>query len=181
MSAAAEITREQGASVDGLSIDARHECNLRGTFHIVVEDKNGRVKHTEKVRNGITNEGKNSLLDIMFHAATQITTWYIGLIDNSGWTAEAAADTLASHSGWNEFTSYTGSRLEWTEGAAASQSITNGTAVSFPITGSGTLKGIFIASVASGTSGKLWSTADFASTVTVANGDTLKITYTINA
>lgn len=156
-------------------------AGLKGKFHVEHYDKDGNLKGTYDLPNGITTEGKNKLLDVFFHAVTQITTWYIGLIDNSGWSAESAADTLASHAGWTEFTTYTGNRQEWTEGAASSASITNGTPVTFPITGTGTLKGIFIASAASGTSGTLWSTADFASTVPVANGDSLKITYTVNA
>lgn len=161
--------------------DLLSEMLMRGKFHVEHYDAAGNLKDRYEINNGITNQGKNSLLGIMFHADTQITSWYIGLIDNSGWSAEAAADTLASHSGWNEFTNYTGNRQAWGPGASSGQSITNGTPVSFSITGSGTLKGIFVASAASGTSGTLWSTADFASTVTVANGDTLKITYTVNA
>lgn len=152
----------------------------KGKFKIEILDKDGKVKFMEEFPNDITTQGKNSILDVQFHAATQITTWYIGLVDNSGWTAFAAADTLASHAGWNEFTTYTGNRKEWTEGAPSSGSITNATSVDFAITGSGTLKGVFIASVATGTSGTLWSTAAFSSTVPVINGDTLKITYTIN-
>lgn len=153
---------------------------LKGHFSIEHLDKDGQLKGRYELDNGIVNQGKNSILDIMFHAATQITTWYIGLMDNSGYTTEAAADTLASHTGWNEFTNYTGNRKEWTEGAAASQSITNSTPVQFDITGTGTIKGVFICSAASGTSGTLWSTAAFGSTVAVANGDQLKITYTVN-
>jgi hypothetical protein len=45
------------------------------------------------------------------------------------------------------------------------------------------LKGIFVTSsnTKNGTTGTLWSTAAFASTVDVSNGDSLKITYTVNA
>lgn len=168
------------ADVDGHDVDGRHTMQLRGTLLVRHYDKDGNVKGTYKLRNGITNQGKNSLLDIMFHAATQITTWYLGLMDNSGYSAEAAADTLASHAGWTEFTSYSGNRKEWTEGAASSQSITNGTPVEFTMSAGGTLKGIFLCSVSTGTSGTLWATAAFGSTVTVSNGDVLKVTYTVN-
>ncbi len=153
----------------------------KGMFHVVLEDKDGNVKFEGDFPNGVTNEGKNNWLGVYFHADTQITTWYLGLIDNSGWTAEAAGDTLASHTGWSEFTSYSGSRQSWGPGASASQSITNGTPVQFTMTGSGTIKGIFVASVASGTSGKLWATADFGSTVPVSTSDVLKVTYTVNS
>lgn len=161
--------------------NVKSDCKIGGTFLVQIIGKDGVVKHQEKFRNGVTTEGKNKVLDVMFHAATQITTWYIGLMDNSGYTAEAAGDTLASHSGWNEFTTYTGNRKEWTEGVASAGSITNGTSVDFAITGSGTLKGVFLASVATGTSGTLWATGAFGSTQPVVNGDTVKITYTVNA
>lgn len=156
------------------------QLDLKGFFHVEHFNAAGELLGTYDLENGITNEGKNALLNIMFHGSTQITTWYIGIIDNGGTPTEAAADTLVTHT-WTEFTNYTGNRLAWVEDAAASQSITNTTPTSFPILGTAVLKGIFIASVATGTSGTLWSTADFASTVAVANGDTLKITYTVNA
>lgn len=153
----------------------------KGTFFAELFDADGNKKWEGEVPNGVTNQGKNSWLGIMFHADTQITTWYIGIIDNSGWTAESASDTLASHSGWNEFSSYSGNRQAWSPGASSGQSITNGTAVQFTMSGSGTLKGVFVCSAATGTSGTLWSTADFGSTVPVNSSDVLKVTYTVNS
>lgn len=133
--------------------------------------------------NGITDVGLNALLDIMFHAATQITTWYIGLIDNSGFSALANGDTSASHAGWNEFTTYSeANRVDWVEGAAASRSISNPSPSVFNITGSGTVKGIFIIdnNTKSGSTGTLWATALFSANVAVQNGDQLKVTYTVS-
>lgn len=134
--------------------------------------------------NDITNEGKNLILDVMFHDATQIasTSWYGSLISSAGYTALAAADTMASHGGWAEFTAYSQSnRVGWGPGAAASQAITNATPMTFDITSSGTVKGIFITSsnTKSGTSGKLWATGLFSADVPVSNGDQLKVTYTV--
>lgn len=134
--------------------------------------------------NTVTTAGKNSWLDIYFRNQTQIAAWYIGLVDNSGWTAFDVADTMSSHSGWTEFTTYSQStRVAWGVGAASSASITNGTAATFDITGSGTLKGIFVTSgsAKSGTTGTLWTGTAFGSTVAVSNGDQLKITYTVNS
>lgn len=133
--------------------------------------------------NGITDAGLNSILGIMFHADTQITSWQLGLIDNSGFSALANADVMSSHAGWNEFTTYSqANRPTWSPGASASRSITNGTTVDFSITGSGTMKGIFVVNqnTKGGTTGTLWSTAAFGSTVAVTNGDTLKVTYTVS-
>lgn len=153
---------------------------LKGKFKFECFDKEGNLKWTKEADNAATDEGLNSVLNVYFHAATQITTWYIGLITGTG--TLNAADTLASHAGWTEGTDYTGNRLEWTEGAASSKSITNGTAVSFPCTDTMTVKGAFLASVATGTEGVLFCTAAFTGgDQGVGNGDTLKVTYTVTA
>ena len=156
---------------------------LKGRFRIEHFDKEGKLKAVYRVPNGIVDVGLNKILDDMFDGGTQSTTWYIGLVDNSGWTAFSNSDTMASHSGWSESTAYTQTaRPEWTAGTPSSRSITNASTVDFSINASVTLKGIFIVdnSTKSGTSGVLWSTAAFASTVSATSGDTLKITYTVS-
>lgn len=174
----------------------------RGRF-IVEHLRNGEVLGTYEFPNGITNEGKNFLLDVMFHATSAIATWYLGLIDNSGFTALAAGDIYdninQAGNGWDEFSNYTDAgnsnstttRPTWTEGAASGQSITNGTVVVFDITGSGTVKGLFVAGGTNaqtkgdhtaGSAHKLWATALFTGgDVPVVNGDQLKATYTVSA
>jgi len=156
--------------------------SMRGKFKVEHYRQNQHIG-TYDLNNDIVNAGKNSILGVQFHADTQITAWYIGLVDNSGFTAFSNSDTMSSHAGWNEFTTYSETnRVAWTPDAAASQSITNATARTFTISGSGTLKGIFVTSnnTKSGTSGTLWSTAAFAALVTVASSDQLKVTYTVN-
>ena len=136
-----------------------------------------------RVPNGIVDVGMEMILDTMFFAATASTTWYIGLIDDSGFTGFNDADTMAVHGGWSESTVYSqGTRPQWTVGAASSRQSTNASTVDFSINGSATLKGIFIVddSVKGAGSGTLWSTASFSSTVSVSSGDTLKITYTVS-
>lgn len=174
------VDRAEGA-VERPTPDIKNDLNAKGKF--IIEHFRGDEKIGEyEVPNGIVDQGLNSILGVYFHSDTQIasTSWFIGLIDNSGFSALANGDTLASHAGWNEFTTYTGNRLAWGAGASSARSITNASTVNFPITGTGTLKGIFICSVATGASGTLWSTAPFGSTVAVANGDTLKVTYTVS-
>lgn len=153
-----------------------------GRFKIEIISKDGVVKHTEEFDNGVTTLGKNLMLDVMFHGASASGTWYIGFIDNSGYTAVAASDTLAAKA-WNEFVTYDESaRQAWTEGAASAGSITSSAVSTFTISGSGTLRGIFVAdsSTRGGTTGVLWSTALFASATAVADDDQIKITYTVN-
>ena len=172
-----------------------------GEFH-VDHYRNGRRINSYRFKNGITNEGKDALLDVMFHGGTQVTSWYLGLIDNAGYSALAATDTYANidkvGNGWGEFTDYTDpgnggdstTRPEWTADAASGQAITNSSVVSFDITDTGIVKGIFL--VGGGTDadtkgdnaggGVLWATALFSGgDVPVIMGDTLRVTYTVSA
>jgi len=164
--------------------------------------RDGKLIGEYEFPNGITNEGKDQLLDTQFDAATQITTWYLGLIDNANFTALAAADTYdeidQAGNGWDEFADYTDpgngdsatTRPVWAPDAAASQTITNGTVVVFDITATGTIKGLFLAGGGTAPENKgdhaagstLWATALFDSgDVDVQNGDQLKATYTVTA
>jgi hypothetical protein len=154
--------------------------DLKGKFK-VEHVRNGKVLHVEEGNNAIVNEGLDKILNVMFHDTSPIGTWYIGLVDDSGWTAFAAADTLAVHSGWTEYTDYTGNRQEWTEDAASSQAITNTTVVTFAMNATGDVKGIFVCSAATGSSGTLWSTAAFTASQGVVDGDEIKVTYTVEA
>lgn len=152
--------------------------------------------------NGITNEGLNNNLSVYFDAGTQRTAWYMGLIDLTGFSALDPTDTYddinQAGNGWDEFANYTDAnnggsavtRPEWPPDAPSGQSITNtATKAIFDITASGTVKGIFICggtqaqTKSDHTAGNtLWSTALFSGgDVSVANGDQLKVTYTVNA
>lgn len=190
----------------GCNVTRKRECSdalpLKGRYKVEHWRANTLLQ-TFEFDNGITNEGKNAILGIMFDAATQLTTWYLGLIDNSGFTALAAADIYdninQTGNGWDEFASYTDpgnsnsstTRPVWNPSAPASQSISNGSPTVFDITGSGTVKGVFACAGTNaatkgdhtaGTAHKLWGTALFnTGDVAVANGDQLKITYTVSA
>ena len=162
------------------SINDRHKN--RGVFTFWHYDREGHLLECIKINNGIVNEGVAHAYDCVFHASAQITTWYIGLIDNSGYTALANTDTMASHAGWNEFVNYSeATRVEWAEGATSNRTISSATPSDFSITGSGTIRGGFLVSnsAKSGTTGVLWSTGIFSNPPTVANGETLKITYSL--
>lgn len=155
----------------------------KGKYTIEHFDKNGKLLGKYEVPNGIVDEGLNHILETEFHSGTQITAWYIGLIDNAGFSALDNADVMSSHAGWAESTAYSeATRPAWTAGTAASRAITNASTVNFSINATATIKGIFIASdsTKSGTTGTLWSTAAFGSTVSVGSGDVLKVTYSLS-
>lgn len=160
---------------------------IGGRFQIE-HRRDGKLIGIYNVKNTITKVGRDYALGVAFHDDTKIASWYMSLVDNSGFTAVSENDTGASHAGWNEFTTYTYSgggvnRGLWGVGAASSQQVTNATPVTFDITGSGTIKGIFIiGSQAKGaTTSTLWTAALFSAGVPVVNGDQLKITYTLSA
>lgn len=161
-------------------MNANHTLPLRGKFFVEHRNKDGKLIGLYRIPNGIVDVGMNFLLDCMYNTGTQSTTWYIGLIDNSGYTGVSDSDTLASHAGWTEFTGYSGGRKTWTSGAASSRSVTNAATVDFTMTGAGAVRGIFLTDQASGTSPVLWATALFSSAITVASSDVLKITYTVS-
>jgi len=157
---------------------------LRGEFLVEIHDKAGKLKHRFVAPNGIVNGGKNHALDAVFDGGGQIANWYIGIINNSPVPTLNAADTMLSHAGWVEFTTYSeGTRVEWAPDAAASQQIANSVVRTFTISTAGTVYGLFITSdsTKSGTAGTLWSTAAFDSTLTLAISDTIKVTYTITS
>lgn len=161
----------------------RNVINFRNPVKIEVYDKNGILKFEDEVLNGITDVGIQALLDAYFNAGTQPANFYIGLIDNDTFSALAAADTMASHAGWDEDTTYSeGTRPEWAPGAAASRAVTNSVTVDFSVNGTAAIYGIFVTtnSTKSGTTGVLWATAAFSSVASVENGDTLKVTYTVS-
>lgn len=145
----------------------------------------GEIIGEYECHNAIVNEGMNDLLDVVFNGGTQVALWYIGLVDNDGFSSFNNADTAAQINGtnnWGELTSYTeGTRPQWTVGSPSGRSITNASTVDFSINATETVHGIFIVSddTKAGTGGELWSTAAFGSNVSVQSGDTLKITYTV--
>jgi hypothetical protein len=141
------------------------------------------VKYDEDTNpNGITDVGIHHLLDVVFDQETAATNWYIGLVNNAGFSAFANGDTMASHAGWTEFTNYSeGDRPEWVPAAAAARAIENDTTVDFTIGGSGTLQGAFIVNedTKSGTTGVLWATIAFSSPKAVDSSTVLRLTYTV--
>jgi hypothetical protein len=201
-SAKAQLVRA-GDVVPAINEDvcAPTSAHVSGRF-IVQHFRAGRRINEYHFDNGIVNEGKDKLLNVMFDATAAIAAWYLGLIDNSGYTALASDDTYddidQAGNGWDEFQGYTDAnngdsattRPEWGPDPASAQSITNSTVAIYDITGSGTVKGVF--TVGGGTTPEnkgdhlagstLWATALFTSgDVTVQSGDQLKVTYTVSA
>lgn len=151
---------------------------LRGEFFMQTLLPDGRAVNRQKLKNGVCTAGINRMLDVMFGSGTQLTSWFLLIINNASFTSLAAADTLASHGGWLEWTSYGGNRPTWTPGAAASGSITNPSLASATMNAAGTIRGLGLCSVNSGTAGILYSTAALPSGRAVADTEVLQLGYT---
>lgn len=167
---------------------------LQGVFH-VEHYRDGKLIREFDSYNAVVNQGKNRLLNVMFHDAASDHPWYLGLIDAAGYSALAATDTyqgIDDGNGWSEFADYgSGDRVEFEEGAAASQAISNSSNVAiFNITAPGTVKGAFLVGYGANkdkvgdndVDGILFSTSLFSvGDVPVSASDQLKVTYTLNA
>lgn len=156
-----------------------------GVFHVQCHDKDGNLKWEVKQPNLVVNEGLQDMNDKYFSGSGYTAAWYLGLISGTGPTI-AAADTLASHSGWTEIpvtSGYSGNRKQLTFGSATEADpsvISNGTAAEFSMLGTYVVSGAFLCTVASGTSGILFSASEFDAPGdrSVVSGDTLNVTYT---
>lgn len=165
-----------------------NKAKAGGVYTIECHDAQGNLKWSQETPNLVVNQGLQTMNATYFAAATQVPTWYVGLITGPGsGTTIVAGDTLASHTGWTEFTDYTGNRktaVFATATTADPSVVTNALSpASFIISGAGgTVAGAFLCSAATGTSGTLFSASDFQSPgdrVVVA-GDTLNVTYTFS-
>jgi hypothetical protein len=184
---------EKAASTDTVSAGlvartgAEFGARAGGVFHVECFDKDGNLKWATTKHNLVVNEGLQNMNTEYFKGSTYTADFYLGLITGPGsGTTFAAADTLASKA-WTEFTDYAGSRKAVTFGTAttADPSVISNSASpsSFTISGAGgTVAGAFLCTVASGTSGVLFSESDFQSPGdrVVVSGDTLNVTYTFS-
>jgi hypothetical protein len=183
---------------------AKHDETLgvQGFYNVVCYDKDGNVKWEDKVPNLVTAVGKQALFDYYFGASgtgggTAAGANYLGLC--TGTATYTAADTMISHTwleaGLANAPTYTGSRQAPSWSAASSTGTTpsnvttkTASALTFSITSSGTVIGCFINSGATAsatkdtTTGILYSAGSFTGgSKTVANGDSLAVTYTTTA
>jgi len=147
--------------------------------------RDGKLKWKGRAKNILPNNAINDVLNVYFGASGQTTTFYCGLIDNAGYSALGATDTMSSHAGWVENQNISNaSRPTWTPGAAASQSIANPSAMVLNMNPSSgcTIRGFFLCSnnTLGGTAGNLTATALLTTPQPCNNGDTIKATYVIN-
>jgi len=166
--------------MDGL----KEQIKLSTHYRIECLDRDGKLKWVEEFDNLVVTVGLNDSLDKHFKGASYTAAWYVGLTVGS--PTFAAGDTMSSHAGWTEFTSYSESvRETLTLGTVSGGSVDNSASrASYSINGSGTVGGAFVVSdnTKSGTAGILYGGGAFSGgNRTVANGDTLNVTITLTA
>jgi hypothetical protein len=152
----------------------------------------GPVLWEETFDNVVTTAGKNYMLDnfITGSSFTQVGP-YMGLVSSVSWSATAATDTMSSHSGWTEAGSSNAPTFSargtpsWSSSSGGAKSTSS--AVSFTMTGSGTLEGAFIvlgsgaSSTIGNTSGTLFSAGAFSGGAQPVNsGNVVTVTYSIS-
>jgi hypothetical protein len=160
-----------------------------GVFAIECRDAQGTLKWTAETPNLVVNVGLKDMNDKYFLGSTYTATWFIGLYGAGGTNDPAAGDTMASHVGWVEVVPYSNATRPACSFAAATTAdpsvITNASSPAvFNINATETVGGAFLTSnsTKSGTTGVLFSAADFAAPGdrNVTSGDTLSVTYTFS-
>lgn len=156
--------------------------SVGGAFRAVFRDRHGRLVWESVLRNGVSTQGANYLLDTAFRGQPQVTAWKVGVVSNSGYAAVDRADTANAHSGWIEFTSILGgTRPAWSPAAATGGSMVSAAAAIIQVTANGTVRGLFLASAAAvgATSGTLYCTAVASTGLAVTAGGSIAYTYGI--
>ena len=171
------------------NLKAGEEAKATGLFEIKCHDKDGNLKWEAQSKNLVVNEGLQYMAGSALTSVTQITSWFIGLYGAGASNTPAAGDTMASHAGWTEVVAYSNAtRVAATFATAttANPSVVTNTAspATFNINGTTTVGGAFLTSgsAKSGTTGTLFSAADFGSPGdrSVVASDTLSVTYTFS-
>ena len=161
---------------------AQEGVQTHGSYTVECLDANGNVKWSETVENLVVTVGKNLMLTQTFAGSAYTAAWFLGLVSGASAPTYAAGDTMASHAGWTEFTGYSNATRPAPVFNASSAGAISTTATAFNINASGTVAGAFLNTdnTISGTTGTLFSAGSFTGgNRTVANGDTLNVTYTL--
>jgi hypothetical protein len=171
------------------NLKSGEEAKATGLFEIKCHDKDGNLKWEAQSKNLVVNVGLQYMAGSALTSVTQITTWYLGLYGAGASNTPAAGDTMSSHAGWTEVVAYSNATrvaATFVTATAANPSVVTNSAspATFNINGTTTVGGAFLTSgsAKSGTTGTLFSAADFGSPGdrSVVSSDTLSVTYTFS-
>jgi hypothetical protein len=179
----------------GMAVDAQLQRNtdlaemigVVNHYHVSCYDAEGNLKWEETIKNLVTTEGLNYIMNAGFKSGTQIGTWYVGLKDTGAAQASDSAANLGAQN-WTEYTEYDEAvRQTLTLGTVTAGSVNNsGNVASFTIgSPAPDVFGVFV--VDNNTKGGqspatvLYGVGDFASQKVVDPNDTLNVTVTLSA
>lgn len=171
------------------NLQAAGEVEQAGFLHRHMVATMMEPKWTDVRKNTVLTAGKNDLLDKYFAGSSYTATWFCLLISSVSYTAIAAGDTIASHTGWTEAggtnaPTYTGARPALTFASASAGSKATSTASSFTFTGTGTIKGMGAVSNSTkdGTTGVLYNAVLFTGgDRAVVSTDVVNVSVTFSA
>jgi hypothetical protein len=160
-----------------------------GDFVAECHDKDGNLIWREEYHNLVTTVGKNDMLDKYLTGSAYTGTFYLGLIGAVSYTAIAATDTMASHSGWTEaggtnaptFSQSARPTAAWNAASAGAKAFSG--ALTFNITGTGTVKGSLLTTspTKDGTAGILFSAGLFTGgDQPVVNTNIVTVSYSLS-
>ena len=186
-----EKVKSQDTAASSLTAgsSAADSASAKGVYKIQCHDAQGNLKWEDEAPNLVVNVGLQDMNAKYFTGSAYTAAWYIGLYGSGATNSPAAGDTMSSHAGWTEVTAYSqATRPACTFGTptTANPSVATNSAspASFSINGTTTVGGAFLTSnsTKSGTTGTLYSAADFSSPGdrAVVSGDTLSVTYTLS-
>lgn len=167
------------------NLSEKNKINL--TAHWEWEQfRDGKLIDGWEYDNVCTAEGLNAMLDIMFHADTQITAWYVEIFETNTTPADGTTYAVPVYTPSTAYDEAT--RPAYTEAAASSKSITNSANKAvFTINDTKTIYGASL--VGGGTAattkgdavggGTLFSGSKFAAAKAVVAADVLNVTITI--
>jgi hypothetical protein len=189
------MTTEKLTAIDHVSsgliagTKSSEQAQATGVYYVECHDKDGKLKWSAESKNLVVNAGLAYMAGTALTSVTQITTWYIGLYGAGASNTPAAGDTMSSHAGWTEVVPYSNATrvaATFVTATTANPSVVTNSAspASFTINATSTVGGAFLTSgsAKSGTTGTLFSAADFASPGdrSVVSGDILSVTYTFS-
>ena len=189
-----ENTKATDVVSSGLTCNTKagEAAQATGVFNIICRDKDGNFKWQAESKNLVVNAGLAYMAGTALTSVTQITSFFLGLYGAGASNTPAAADTMASHAGWTEVTAYSNANriaATFVTATTANPSVVTNSAspAVFNINGTATVGGAFLvggtgSSTKGGTTGTLFSAADFGSPGdrSVVNSDTLSVTYTFS-
>jgi hypothetical protein len=189
------MTTEKLKAIDHVSsgfiagTQSGEEAKATGVYHVECHDKDGNLKWSADTKNLVVNAGLAYMAGTALTSVAQITTWYIGLYGAGASNTPAAGDTMSSHAGWTEVTTYSNATrvaATFVTATTANPSVVTNSAspATFNINGTTTVGGAFLTSGSAkgGTTGTLFSAADFSAPGdrSVVSGDIISVTYTFS-